>query len=101
MMALYLLAMDHRASLAKEVYGIPGAVSPAQAERIAAGKKLVFDGLLAAGGESLSGAGVLVDERYGASVARQAAAAGITLAMPIERSGQEWFTLEYGESAWL
>ena len=40
--------------------------------------------------------GVLVDERYGAMVARQARSAGIDLAMPIEASGHELFVLEYG-----
>jgi myo-inositol catabolism protein IolC len=45
-----------------------------------------------------------VDERYGTEVALQARAAGLRLAMPAERSGQDWFTLEYGtigERTWL
>jgi myo-inositol catabolism protein IolC len=103
---LFLLAMDHRASLASQVYHLTGDPSPADAERIAAGKLLVFQGLLAAidEGADRARAGVLVDERYGAEVARQARAEGLRLAMPAERSGQDWFTLEYGtldERTWL
>jgi myo-inositol catabolism protein IolC len=105
-MPLYLLAMDHRESLAATVYKIKGDPNPAEAKQIAAGKELVYQGLLMAldDGSSLSTAAVLVDERYGEQVARQAKAAGVTLAMPIEKSGQEWFTLEYGtlgEGIWM
>ena len=56
------------------------------------------------GGAPRADAGVLVDERYGAEVARRAKKAGVTLAMPFERSGEDWFTLEYGsldETTWL
>lgn len=99
---MYLLAMDHRDSLARDVYGIDGEVGPADARRISDGKRLVFEGLVAAlerGGDR-SAAGVLVDERYGAAVARRAPRLPVTLAMPIERSGEEFFTLEYGAD-WL
>lgn len=40
---------------------------------------------------------MLVDELYGADVARLVKEAGLQLAMPIERSGREWFELEYGD----
>ena len=105
-MALYLLAMDHRDSFATRVYKIRGDPSPAEAKHIVDGKDLIYRGLLEAlsRGAPLSSAGVLVDERYGEQVARAAKAAGITLAMPIEKSGQEWFTLEYGtlgEGVWM
>ncbi|MEV4623238.1 2-deoxy-5-keto-D-gluconate 6-phosphate aldolase domain-containing protein [Asanoa sp. NPDC049573] len=105
-MPLYLLAMDHRASLAATVYRIKGDPNPAQVKQIAAGKELVYQGLVSALGQGAASpsAAVLVDERYGEPVARQANAAAITLAMPIEKSGQEWFTLEYGtlgEGVWM
>ena len=103
---LFLLAMDHRDSLARTVYGIDGSPTTTEAERISAGKQLVYRGLVEAvrRGADPALTGVLVDERYGAAVAREARAAGLTLAMPIERSGQPWFTLEYGSSTdwkWL
>lgn len=105
---IFLLAMDHRSSLAKSVYGLDGEAEDGSddAKRISAGKTLVFAGLQQAltGGAPRAEAGVLVDERYGAEVARRAKQAGITLAMPFERSGEEWFTLEHGtldEPTWL
>ena len=103
---LLILAMDHRESLARVVYDVGGEPNPAVKARISAGKQLVYDGLTAAlaRGADKATTGVLVDERYGAAVARAAKAAGLTLAMPIERSGQHWFMLEYGalnESMWL
>ncbi|MCU1478900.1 MAG: hypothetical protein JWQ64_3593 [Subtercola sp.] len=103
---LLLLAMDHRSSLQKQVYGIDGEPTPAQIEQISAGKTLVFEGLLEAvnRGVDPSTVGVLVDERYGTAVASKAKAAGIDLAMPIEKSGHDFFVLEYGDfttTEWL
>ncbi|MGH2719114.1 MAG: 2-deoxy-5-keto-D-gluconate 6-phosphate aldolase domain-containing protein, partial [Actinomycetota bacterium] len=42
-------------------------------------------------------AGALVDEEFGASVARAAKEQGFPLAMPVEKSGQEEFDFEFGE----
>jgi myo-inositol catabolism protein IolC len=103
---LFILAMDHRASLERDLYDIHREPTRAEIEKISAGKKLVFEGLLEAvrGGIDKSTVGVLVDERYGAAVARAAESAGFDLAMPIERSGQEYFTLEFGtldETTWI
>jgi myo-inositol catabolism protein IolC len=42
--------------------------------------------------------GVLVDEQYGADVARRAKADGAILAMPVEKSGQDEFDFEYGDA---
>jgi myo-inositol catabolism protein IolC len=95
---LLILAMDHRASLLRDVYGIPGDPTADQAVMVSAHKGLIFDGLLRAIRDGLDAArlGVLVDELYGSAVAGRARAAGIDLAMPIERSGEPLFLLEYG-----
>ncbi|MES2092241.1 MAG: DUF2090 domain-containing protein [Actinomycetota bacterium] len=95
---LLILAMDHRASLLRDVYGIDGDPTGEQIARVSAHKALIFDGLLTAIDEGVdaSRVGVLVDERYGAAVAARAKDAGIGLAMPIERSGESLFVLEYG-----
>lgn len=101
---LFLLAMDQRSSLLEHTYDESGGEprDEAEAERVRAGKQLVYRGLLTAlaGGASRERTGVLVDERYGADVARLVREAGLRLAMPIERSGREWFELEYGDD-WL
>jgi myo-inositol catabolism protein IolC len=95
---LLILAMDHRASLLTDVYGIEGNPTAEQIAAVSAHKGLIFDGLLRAidGGVDVARAGVLVDERYGSDVAVRARAAGIDLAVPIERSGEPLFLLEYG-----
>jgi myo-inositol catabolism protein IolC len=101
---LFLLAMDQRSSLLEHTYdessGEPA--DEAEAERVRAGKQLVYRGVLTAlaAGASRERTGVLVDERYGADVARLVKDAGLQLAMPIERSGREWFELEYGDD-WM
>ena len=95
---LFILAMDHRDSLLRDLYGIDGDPTGEQIARVSAHKGLVFDGLLRAieGGVDISRVAVLVDERYGADVAVRAREAGVDLAMPIERSGEPLFLLEYG-----
>ncbi len=98
---LFLLAMDQRSSLLEHTYGDDSGepTDEADAQRVRAGKQLVYRGVLAAlaAGASRARTGVLVDERYGAEVARLVTEAGLRLAMPIERSGEEWFQLEYGD----
>ena len=98
---LFLFAMDQRSSLLEHTYDESGGepADEAEAERVRAGKQLVYRGVLTAlaAGASRERTGVLVDERYGADVARLVKEAGLQLAMPIERSGREWFELEYGD----
>ncbi len=102
----YIFAMDHRASLAKDVYSIAGEPTADQAAHLAEGKRLVFEGAASVRDRLPAGSvpGVLVDERYGAAVARAAKEQGFLLLMPIERSGRPFFELEYGsfgDSDWL
>lgn len=98
---VFILAMDHRNSLAEHSYGIESGqpTDDADIERISSGKQLVYRGLLDAlsRGADRARTGVLVDERYGAEVARMAKDAGLQLAMPIEASGHDFFTFEYGD----
>jgi myo-inositol catabolism protein IolC len=96
---LYMLAFDHRASFSKNLLGIAGVPSPAELERIAGAKLVIYEGFerAVADGVAPQTAGLLVDELYGAEVARRAHAAGRTLAMPVEKSGQDEFDFEYGE----
>ncbi|MGI8449999.1 MAG: 2-deoxy-5-keto-D-gluconate 6-phosphate aldolase domain-containing protein [Streptosporangiaceae bacterium] len=98
---LYLLPFDHRGSFKKELFGLSGGQEPdpGQRARISDLKTLIYEGLeeALAGGAPRASAGVLVDEEFGTTVARLARAAGLTLAMPVERSGQEEFDLEYGD----
>jgi myo-inositol catabolism protein IolC len=96
---LYILAFDHRGSFQKKFFGIEGEPDPEQTAIIADAKHLIFEGMLqaVAGGAEASTAGVLVDEQFGSTVPEQAHANGLKLAMPAERSGQNYFDFQYGD----
>jgi myo-inositol catabolism protein IolC len=96
---LYILAFDHRGSFQKKFFGIEGTPTPEQTATIADGKHLIFEGVLraVAQGVDASTVGVLVDEQFGGTVPAEARAAGLHLAMPVEKSGQPLFDFEYGE----
>ena len=95
---LFILAMDHRASFAKQVFGIPGTPSDADLVRMRDAKALVYEGLRHVAGSLPKGRkGVLVDERLGTDVVTSAKSDGVVLLMPIEKSGSAVFELEYGD----
>jgi myo-inositol catabolism protein IolC len=96
---LYILAFDHRGSFRKKL-GVGSSPTAEETERIVDAKRLIFEGFQEAiqeGGVAKEAAGLLVDEEYGADVARKARAEGFNLAMPVEKSGQDEFDFEYGE----
>ena len=101
---LFILAMDHRASFGKTLFGVKDDnPSPDQVAAMTSAKRMIFEGLRAAlPSLSYGRAGVLVDERYGQDVIDAARAAGqsVVLAVPVEASGHDWFTLEWGDH-WL
>ena len=101
---LFILAMDHRESFGRTLFDVKHD-DPDAAERAAMtqAKQLIYEGLQQALPKVTSGRiGVLVDERYGQGVIDAVRASGqpLVLAVPIEASGHDWFTLEWGEQ-WL
>jgi myo-inositol catabolism protein IolC len=96
---LYILAFDHRGSFQKKMLGIEGSPSPEDAERISDAKAVIFEGFLRAldEGAPRDAAGMLVDEQFGADLARRAKKEGVILAMPVEKSGQDEFDFEYAQ----
>jgi myo-inositol catabolism protein IolC len=97
---LYVLPYDHRGSFKTKMFGWHGDLTPEQTAEIAAAKRVIYDGFTAAveAGVPKEKAGILVDEQFGASILRDASAAGYTIASPSEKSGQEEFDFEYGEN---
>jgi myo-inositol catabolism protein IolC len=94
---LYFLAFDHRGFFERELAG--GGDSPiASAETILDAKRLILEGVRRAG-EQLPGrgAGILVDDQYGAELVPDARRLGVLVAMPAERSEREVFELHHGE----
>lgn len=96
----YFLAFDHRGEFARSVFGTNGETSPAEDAEIASLKEVIFDGLELAAASPRFGSGqpgLLVDELYGASIARAGLEAGMTIAMPVEEPDREVFQFAYGE----
>jgi myo-inositol catabolism protein IolC len=99
MSPLYMLAFDHRSSFSRDLLGIAGTPTPLEARRVADIKNVVYEGFQAAlaNGVDRAAAGLLVDEEYGARIARSARAEDVVLAMPVERSGRAEFEFEFGD----
>jgi 5-dehydro-2-deoxygluconokinase len=97
---LLILAFDHRSSFVEKLFGIRGRKPTVQErEAISDYKRVIYEGLELAVSQGVPKgiAGILVDEEFGADIARQAKGRGYNLAMPVEKSGQEEFDFEYGE----
>jgi len=94
-----MLAFDHRASFLSKLMGIPGTPTPEEIARVSDAKKVIFEGFqqAVAAGTPRESAGILVDEQFGADIARTSRAEGFVLAMPVEKSGQDEFDFEYGD----
>ena len=99
---LLILAMDQRGSFARTLFAVEhGEPTSNQLSAMTRAKSLIYRALPAASTRlKLGHAGVLVDERYGQAVIDAARATTLTLAMPIEQSGRDWFELEWGDR-WL
>jgi len=95
---LYILAFDHRGSFQKKMFGIEGDPTPEQTATIADAKLVIYEGMEEAvkRGAEAGATGVLVDEQFGGDIPERAKAAGLKLAMPVEKSGQNEFDFEYG-----
>ena len=96
---LYILAFDHRGSFQKKFFGVAGEPNDEETARISDAKKVISEGAKRAVDEGAprESAGVLVDEQFGAAIARDAKASGLLLAMPVEKSGQDEFDFQYDE----
>jgi myo-inositol catabolism protein IolC len=99
---LYILAFDHRGSFQKKLFGIAGAPSLKEERSIADAKLVIYEGMETAvetGGVPGDQIGVLIDEQFGVpfEIPAKAKAAGLKLAMPVEKSGQDEFDFEYGD----
>ena len=97
--SLYILAFDHRGSFQKKFFGVSGEPNAEETARISDAKTVIYEGAKRALDEGVAreSAGVLVDEQFGAGIARDAKGSGLTLAMPVEKSGQDEFDFQYGE----
>jgi myo-inositol catabolism protein IolC len=95
---LYILAFDHRGSFQKKMFGIEGDPTPEETEKITDAKRLIFEGMEIAveRGIDAKSSGVLVDEQFGGDVPKLAREHGLSLTMPVEKSGLDEFDFQYG-----
>lgn len=97
---MYFLAFDHRGVFARTVFGTAGEPTPEQEAQMVLAKSVIYDGVRRAAqlrALPAGQAGVLVDELYGAPVARDAKADGIVLVMPVEAPDRALFAFAYGD----
>src|SRR4051795_1491738 len=96
---LYILAFDHRGSFQKKMFGIEGDPTEEETETISDAKRLIFEGMEKAveRGLDAKSAGVLVDEQFGSDIPERAKQHGLSLTMPVEKSGQNEFDFQYGD----
>src|SRR4051812_16689387 len=96
---LYILAFDHRGSFQKKMFGIEGDPTEEETRTISDAKKLIFEGMEKAveRGLDAKSAGVLVDEQFGSDIPELAKKHGLSLTMPVEKSGQNEFDFQYGD----
>ncbi len=98
---LLILAFDHRSSFIEKMFGIKGReLTKQENEQISEFKKIIFQGFKFAlkKGVPKEIAGLLVDEEFGGDILKEAKESGLTFAMPMEKSGQDEFDFEYGET---
>ena len=96
--SLYLLAFDQGGSFERDLFGASPPIPHSIPTAITDAKEVIYEAFGEATGRGvpLDAAGILVDEQYGATVARKAGGADYLLAMPVEKSGQAEFDFEYG-----
>jgi myo-inositol catabolism protein IolC len=98
--SLYSLPFVHRHSYVTGVFHWHEPLTVEQVAEVAASKEVIYDGFKAAvpADRTLRArAGILVDERFGRTILRDAADQGYVTCVSTERSGQEEFDFEYGE----
>ncbi len=97
--ALYLLPFDHRASYEAGLFHWSDPLEAAESAELSASKGVIYDGFLRALDEGVprGRAGILVDERFGSDILRDAAHQGVFTAVPVERSAQPEFDFEFDD----
>lgn len=95
---LFILAFDHRSSFTKLI-GVTGSPTDEQKQTIRDFKYVIFEGFQKAldMGVPKEYAAILTDEEYGDRVVRMGISSGYTVAIPVEKSGQNEFVFDYGD----
>jgi myo-inositol catabolism protein IolC len=95
---LYLLPFDHRQSYVTGMFHFNGPLTPDQRETVTDSKEVIYGGFRQAldHGVPAAAAGILIDEEFGADIARDAIRNGYVTALSTGKSGSAEFEFEYG-----
>lgn len=97
---LYVLPFDHRGSFIKMFGFSEKDLTPEQVALLADYKHVIYEGFLKAlaAGVPKTAAAILVDERFGTKIQQEAKILGMRRILPVEKTGQDEFDFEYGDS---
>ena len=99
---LYILPFDHRASFLKKMFGIENRQPTDQETKTVADfKAVIYEGFKLAvdnGSVPKEYAAILIDEQFGDAIITDAVRSGYTVCLATEKSGQDEFDFEYGDS---
>jgi 5-dehydro-2-deoxygluconokinase len=95
-----MLPFDHRSSFSRDLLGLTGTLTPENHARVTELKEIVYQGFLLVANEVSDHASyaILADNEYSARILNDARRKGFTIAMPIEKSGQDEF--QFAEKEW-
>jgi myo-inositol catabolism protein IolC len=95
---LYLPPFDHRHSYVTGIFNFNPPLTVDQHEAVVDSKRVIYDGFRHALGNEvpIASAGILVDEKFGADILRDAVMRGYVTALSTEKSGSDEFQFEFG-----
>lgn len=96
---LFILPFDHRSSFLKDILNLSQKPNKKEREETKELKKIIFEGFfsIASKEKDKNKFGILVDEEYGEEILNKAGKEKFTICLPVEKSGKEELTLEYGK----
>jgi len=96
---LFILPFDHRTSFFRDIPGLKEKDQKKQEQALKEFKSIIFDAFLLSikSEKDRKSFGILVDEEYGEEVLEKAKKEKITVCLPVETSGKEELSLEYGK----
>jgi myo-inositol catabolism protein IolC len=95
---LYLLPFDLRHYYVTVIFNFNPPLTVDQHEAVVDSKRVIYDGFRHALGNEvpIASAGILVDEKFGADILRDAVMRGYVTALSTEKSGSDEFQFEFG-----
>jgi 5-dehydro-2-deoxygluconokinase len=96
---LFILPFDHRSSFLRDILNLSKKPNKKEKEGVEQLKNIIFEGFLSVVKKEKDKKkfGILVDEEYGEKILNKAYEEKVTICLPVEKSGKDELTLEYGK----